>query len=375
MTEAEPLQQVDRTCVQTGSGQLAYFSGCDYFRMASHPRVVRAAREALRTCGLNVAASRVTTGHHALYDQLERRLAEFFQAEDALLLPSGYTTGLAVAQALAGRFTHAFIDERAHVCLLDAARFLDCPLVKFNHRDAAALARRLRACGKEAKPLVLTDGMFARDGAVAPLKEYLEVLPRNGVILVDDAHGAGVIGIHGRGALEHAGVGRRQIIQTITLSKAFGAYGGAVLGTRELRARIVQAGRLFPGSTPVPLPLAGAALAAVELLAADGRFLQRLRRNTDRVRGALRRNGWDVPETPGPIVALPTMDARPSSALQRRLLAGGIYPPLICYPGAPAGGYFRFVISSEHTAAQLENLTGVLAAYAARRAAAEKSAA
>lgn len=369
MTEAEPLQQVSRTYVQTSAGKLAYFSGCDYFRMASHPRVVRAAREALRTGGLNVAASRVTTGNHALYARLERRLAEFFQAEDALLLPSGYTTGLAVAQVLAGRFTHAFIDERAHVCLLDAARFLDCPLVKFNHRDAAALARRLRACGNRAKPLVLTDGMFARDGAVAPLNEYLEVLPRSGVILVDDAHGAGVIGAYGRGALEHAGVGRRQIVQTITLSKAFGAFGGAVLGTRALRAQIVQASRLFPGSTPVPLPLASAALAAMSLLAADGRFLQRLRRNAERVRAALRRNGWGVPETPGPIVALPPMGARQTAAFKRRLLAGGIYPPLIRYPGAPAGGYFRFVISSEHTEAQLENLIGVLAAYALRRTA------
>lgn len=361
IAEAEPLQQVERTRVQVGGRRLDYFSGCDYFRLASHPRVVQAARDGLKTYGLNVAASRVTTGNHTLYGTLERRLAEFFRADDALLLPSGYVTGLAVAQALAGRFTHAVIDERAHVCLFDAAWFLDCPVRQFKHRDPEDLARVVRGCGRLTNPLVLTDGMFARDGSVAPLQEYLSVLPRGGMILVDDAHGAGVVGRRGRGSLEHAGVGRQRIIQTITLNKAFGAYGGVVLGPKKLRAEIIAAGRVFPGSTPVPLPLANAALAAVNLVAADERFLARLRRNTQRVRVALRHAGWDVPETPGPIVALPPLGARQTAALKRRLLAAGVYPPLIRYPGGPAGGYLRFVISSAHTAAQLENLTAALA--------------
>lgn len=360
MTEAEALQQVDRTFIGTREGRLSYFSGCDYFRMASNPLVLSAVQEGLRAYGLNVAASRVTTGNHALYEALELQLAEFFQAEDALLLPSGYVTSLAVAQALAGTFTHALIDERAHLCLFDATRFLECPLRKFRHRDADDLARVVRSCGKNAKPILLTDGLFASDGSVAPLGDYLAVLPKSSLMLVDDAHAAGVVGQRGRGSLEVAGVSRRQIIQAITLSKAFGAYGGAVLATKALRLRIVSRSRLFPGATPVPLPLANAALASVRLLATDERFLQRLRQNTGYVRRGLRAAGLHAPETPGPIVAVPTMSARRTAVLKQRLLEAGVYPPLIRYPGAPATGYFRFVISSEHTTVQLENLVSVL---------------
>lgn len=359
MTEGVPLQQVDRTCVRTRGRKLDYFSGCDYFRLASHPRVISAAGAALRRFGLNVAASRVTTGNHSLYSQLERELARFFDAETAVLLPTGYVSGLTVAQALKGEFTHAFIDERAHVCLLDAAAFLGCPVRTFKHLDTDDLARAVRACGGD-RPLVLTDGMFARDGAVAPLRDYLAVLPKRAWLLVDDSHGAGVVGATGRGSLEQTGVDRRRIIQTITLSKAFGAYGGAVLTTREFRARIVAASRLFPGSTPLPLPLANAALAAVKLLTGQPAFLRRLRRNTEFVRAALRSVGVPAPDLPGPIVLLPPMSPRRAARLRRALLAAGIYPPLIRYPGAPAGGYFRFVISSEHSAAQLENLAAVL---------------
>ena len=230
MTEAEPLQQVDRTWVRCGRRRLSYFSGCDYFRLASDPRVLAAVQEGLKRFGLNVAASRVTTGNHALYQKLENRLAAFFLAEDALLLPTGFAASLAAAQGLAGSFTHALVDERAHVCLQDAARLLGCPMLRFRHRDAADLARVVGTCGRRAKPILVTDGLFARDGSVAPLKEYLAALPPGGMLLVDDAHAAGVIGAHGRGSLEHCGVPRDRIIQTITLSKAFGVYGGAVLG-------------------------------------------------------------------------------------------------------------------------------------------------
>ena len=117
--------------------------------------------------------------------------------------------------------------------------------------------------------MVLTDGMFSGDGSAAPLAEYLKILPKDALILVDDAHGAGVLGRTGKGAVEHAGVSRRRVIQTVTLSKAFGAYGGAILGTAKLRQRILDRSRMFVGSTPLPLPLANAALAGVRILQAD----------------------------------------------------------------------------------------------------------
>jgi 7-keto-8-aminopelargonate synthetase-like enzyme len=359
--EPESLPQVDRTWVSAGGRRLSFFAGCDYYRLGSHPAVARAIGAGLRRFGLSVAASRVTTGNHRLYGQLERRLAGFFQAEAALVLPNGYSTSLAVAQALRGQFTRVLIDEAAHVCLADAAPWFDCPVQAFGHRDAVDLARRVGRTGRSARLLLITDGMFARDGSVAPLREYAAVLPSSAWMLVDDAHGAGVVGAQGRGTLEAAGVGRQRVIQTLTLSKALGVYGGAVLCSRAVRSRLVQQSHLFAGSTPLPLPLVAGALAALALLTAGRR--RRLRRNAEQVRGALREAGWAVPPVPGPIIALNPLGRRAAAALRGDLLRAGVYPSLIRYPGGPAEGYFRFVISSEHSPAQLAALIGALRAH------------
>jgi 7-keto-8-aminopelargonate synthetase-like enzyme len=210
--------------------------------------------------------------------------------------------------------------------------------------------------------------MFASDGSAAPLAEYLKVLPKDALILVDDAHGAGVLGRNGQGAPEHAGVSRRRIIQTITLSKSFGAYGGAILGTTRLRQQILDRSRMFVGGTPLPLPLASAALAGVRILKADKSLRPRLFRNAAYVKTALREAGLALAETPGPIVPLHPRRPREAARLHRALLAADIYPPLIKYPGGPPAGYFRFVISSEHSRPQLDALLGVLLAYARRQA-------
>jgi len=364
MTGLEPLQPVGGNFVRWRGRKLVYFSGCDYFRLGSHPGVLRAAAIGLKQLGLNAAASRLTTGHRKIYETLERQLADFFQAEDALLLSSGYLTGVVVAQALAGDYSHALLDARAHPALLDAAVQLGCPILKFKHRDVDEFARAVTRCGRGARPIVLTDGMFSHDGSVAPLRAYLKILPRNGWILLDDAHGAGVLGTNGRGTLEYEKVSRRQIIQCITLSKAFGVYGGAILGQRELRRKVLQRSHAFIGSTPLPPPLANAALQAVKLLRRDGKRLRRcLNQNAARVRAALRAAGWEIPKTPGPIIPLPTTTEAEARALKKRLLAAGIYPPFVKYPGGDANGYFRFVISSEHSRTQLGGLITELAAF------------
>jgi 7-keto-8-aminopelargonate synthetase-like enzyme len=369
MTEPEPLQQIDRTYVRFRQRKLSYFSGCDYFRLASHPRVIAALQAGVKKYGLNVAASRMTTGNHVLYRELETALADFFSAESALVVPSGYVTNLVAAQALKGSFSHALIDDGAHPSVADAARLLDCPVLQFKSRDAKALARAVERCGPHAKLLVLTDGMFSGDGSAAPLAEYLKVLPKDALILVDDAHSAGVLGQTGKGAAEHAGVSRRRIIQTVTLSKSFGAYGGAILCPARLRQRILDRSGMFVGSTPLPLPLANAALEGVRILKANPALRRKLVENSAYVKAALREAGLPVAETPGPIVRV--LPKRPSEAarLQRALLAAGIFPPFIKYPGGPASGYFRFVISSEHTRPQLDALLKVLCRYAKARAA------
>ncbi|HLP78949.1 MAG TPA: pyridoxal phosphate-dependent aminotransferase family protein [Candidatus Paceibacterota bacterium] len=361
MTEPEPLQPVDRTYVRFRGRKFSSFSGCDYFRMASHPAVLKAVADGLKKYGLSVSASRVTTGNHSLYSKLEGELAKFFGAESALVVPTGYLAGQAVAQALAGNYSHALIDENSHPASQDVVARMDCPVLKFKHRDPADFVERVKRCGPGARIAVFTDGMFAYDGAVVPLGEYLAVLPKDGVIVVDDAHAAGILGKTGKGSVEVAGVSRKQIIQCVTLSKAFGAYGGAVLCSGTLRKQIVTRSRMFIGSTPFPLPLANAALTATKLLR-DSRFRTRLNANAAFVKRELVKAGFEMLDTPGPIVPVVAENARQTRVLRRMLLAAEIYPPLLRYPGSPEG-YFRFVISSEHSRDQLATLAGVLVAF------------
>jgi 8-amino-7-oxononanoate synthase len=320
-----------------------------------------------------VAASRLTTGNHPLYAMAERRVAEFFGVADVLLLNAGYVTNLVVAQGLAAEVTHAFADERAHVCLTDAARFLDCPLTRFPHRDVGALRQRLQRLSSRARPLVMTDGLFAGNGAAAPLADYLAALPARGWLLVDDAHGAGMLGADGRGTPQHCGVQDERLIQTLTFSKAFGVYGGAVLCPPGLRGRLVSQSHFFGGATPLPLPLVAGVLASLEIMREEGPARrQRLQANAARMRERLhvvaqassrcdshRQNAGGTSEAqPGPIFPIPT--AHPA-ALRGRLVGAGIYPSFIRYPGGPALGYFRFVLSSEHTRAQVTRLADTLA--------------
>ena len=363
MTEAEPLQQINRTYVRLRGQKLSYFGGCDYFRLGSHPKIQQAVSEGLRRYGLNVAASRVTTGNHELYPLLEHDLARFFGAESALLATTGYITNLVVAQGLAGQFSHALIDERAHVALRDAAQLLNCPVLTFKHRDTNHFSATLQRCGRAARPIALTDGMFSRDGSVAPLRAYQKLLPRDSLLVVDDAHGVGTLGRTGKGSVELEKISRDRVIQNITLSKAFGVYGGAILCSRALRAKLTDS-HLFIGSTPLPLPLAHAARQALQILRQDKSLRPRLAANANLVKSALRQAGFDLPAAPGPIVSLHFDKAVHTVRLKRALLAAGIFPPFINYHHGPATGYFRFVISSEHSHRQLTALVNALKPFA-----------
>ncbi len=351
-----PLQQVGRTYVRLGNAKLSYFGGCDYFRLSIHPLVLKAFQSGLRKYGLTVAASRSTTGNHELYERLELLLARFFDAPSAVLLSSGYLSNLAVAQALTGTCSHALIDARAHASLVDAAQFLDCPVIRFQHRTPTDVEKILRRIGRRTKPILLTDGLFSHDGTIAPLQDYLRILPPDGLILLDDAHGAGVLGYTGKGTAEYAGVSRGRIIQTISLSKAFGVYGGAVLCSAELRRKIQARSRLFSGNTPLPLPIVNAALKAVMILSSGKDLRIRLWTRIKNTKSALLAMGYPMPTTPCPIIPLIPRSPRDVPRLKQCFIANRIFPSFITYPGGPEAGYFRFALSSEHTQAQVDAL-------------------
>lgn len=323
---APPLQQIDRTYVLYRGQKLSYFGGCDYFRLSSHPRILASIRAGIERYGLSVSASRVTTGNHPLYEKLEQRMAEFFHFPAAAFLPSGYIANLAVAEALAGEIEAVYIDEKAHPSLQTAAKMLGCRVVPFPHRKLKRVAGQ--------RILIATEGMFGQDGALAPLRYYLKLLPKAGRLWIDEAHGAGT--------RELLNLPSGRVIQTVTFSKAFGVYGGAVLGPASV-VRKVMSTPIFAGQTPLPLPLANACLTAMDLLNHGSPLRKRLHENL---------SGFG-----SPIIQI----APGSPALKAQLLRKKIYPSWIRYPGGPPKGYFRFAISSEHTKEQLRNLASVIA--------------
>jgi 7-keto-8-aminopelargonate synthetase-like enzyme len=257
---------------------------------------------------------------------------------------------------LRDEFSHILMDGGAHLSLRDATRFFAGPVLEFKHRDAADLARQLLRLRGKARPLLLTDGLFARDGELAPLAAYLKILPTRGMILLDDAHAAGMIGATGKGTVEYASVPRRRIIQTITLSKAFGCYGGAILCEARLRQKLMTGSAMFAGSTPLLLPLTNAALKSMEVLQGDPGLRCRLSQNTQYVKTTLRARGLSVPHTPAPIIFIVPHSPAEVTKRRKRLLGHGVYPSFIRYPGGPEAGYFRFVVSSEHSKGQLDDL-------------------
>ncbi|HTG45012.1 MAG TPA: pyridoxal phosphate-dependent aminotransferase family protein [Verrucomicrobiae bacterium] len=380
---AEPLQQVDRIFVRSKGRKLIYFGGCDYFRLSSHRTLLAALKRGLSRYGLSASASRKTTGNHEVFEELELAAARFFAAPHAILTSTGFLTNLAVGQGLRGEVQRIFVDERSHASLQDALRFVEAPVVPFQHRSPSDLKTKLGSVAKGERIAVVTDGIFAHNGAVAPLSDYRKIVGRGALLWVDDAHGAGVMGAHGRGAVELSELSRENLIQTVTFSKAFGAYGGAILCAEKMRSRIIAKSSAIAGSTPLPLPLASAALAALNLLQHGTPLRARLFKNVqlfwaacrkaepepahDRAATRARRLGQarnsivglDPPEVPTPIIAVCPPDAR---SLRRCLLQAGIHPPYICYPGGPQAGYFRFALSSEHTSEQVSHLAETLRA-------------
>jgi 7-keto-8-aminopelargonate synthetase-like enzyme len=354
------MRQVDPIHVRFEKKTYVYFGGCDYLRMSWHPEIRRAVRDGLNRHGLNVAASRSTTGNHPLYRELEEKLAGFFGCEDAILVSNGYMASMAAGQGLAKRFGRVVMDAKAHACLRDAAGFLAAPVQECPHRQVPDLDTLRQGIEAGTSILAMTDGLYSQDGSVAPLPEWTETLGRHDWLLVDDAHGVGILGHKGRGALEWTGARHPRLLLTATLSKAFGVYGGMILGGARLLDHIRSHSRMLVGNTPLPLPLAEAALTSLRLMRISRRR-DRLTAHADYLKSDLREGGWkNLPDSPAPIVSGTPRSAAAARRVAQALRGAGIYPSLIHYPGAGREGYFRFALSSEHTREQLQELSVLL---------------
>lgn len=338
---------------------LIYFGGCDYLRLSVHPAVIEAASDAASR-GLGVAASRLTTGNDPSLVACERELARFFQSEACVLTATGYMANLALGQALAGRFTHVLMDERAHVSLCDAAALMGGTVREFRHVNADALEKTFLELPAGAKVIVMTDGMFPLNGVVPPLSDYRNRLGLKVEWWIDDCHAAGTLGRQGRGSIEYHGRLGNGVYQTITLSKALGAFGGAVLADRQTIQEVWGKSRSFAGSSPPPGPMVAAARQSLRVLAKEPERLRRLQENGLWVKQRLHRAGILDAISPGPMFLVTPKSSSDRLRIRRRLLSSGIHPPFIHYPGTAQGGAWRFAISSEHTPEELAILVQAL---------------
>lgn len=358
-TERLSIERKSATRAVIAGRDVVAFAGCDYLGLAHHSAVLAALQRGLPELGLSASASRETTGNHVAHEELEARLARFLGAEAALLVPDGYLSNLVAVQSLGPRFPRALVDRNAHASVLDALAAARVDATPYEHADATAAAHEIdRRAGEWLA--VLTDGVYPAHGTLAPLAELAAALPRRqGVLLVDDCHGFGVLGAHGRGTCEHFGVADARIVITGTLSKAAGACGGFVAGSAELVAAMRET-RAFVGSTPIAPALARAGVVAIDVLEHDADRRARLRANIDRVRHGLRAQDLPAHDQPIPVFALKLEPPERMERVFRSLLEHGFLLPFVRYLDVH-GGHLRLAVSSEHTADDIAALLACLA--------------
>lgn len=351
--------------------RLLNFASNDYLGLANHPAIKEAAARAALDFGAGAGASRLLCGSLPPHRRLEEELAAFKGTEAALTFSSGYATAVGTIPALVGRGDVVILDKLAHACLIDAARLSGATLRVFAHNDLEDLEAKLRwaTTGSAAQPprvLVVTESLFSMDGDAAPLGALVELKDRYGAwLLVDEAHATGLYGAGGAGLAEACGVADRIEVQMGTLSKALGAAGGYVAGSRVLIDYLVHRARSFMFSTaPVPAA-AAAAWAALQLVRSEegSRRRAQLWAVVERARRMLARLGWPLTSPPSPILPLRVGAENRAVALAEQLLGRGLFIPAIRYPTVARGqARLRLSLSAAHTAADLEQLEAALAA-------------
>lgn len=334
--------------------EFVLFAGCDYLGLAHHPRVLAALERGAARFGISSAGSRHTTGNTIAHDELERDLARFLGVEAALLAPDGYLSNLICAQGLEPGVATILCDRECHVSVRDAIAASGRVAREYGFVDA-------RSAAEAARPLagspfaIFTDGVFPVLREVAPLARLLELLPREGVLVVDDCHGLGVLGARGRGSVEHAGLRDPRIVVTGTLSKALGCFGGFIAGTREFVERTRTTARAYAGSTPIPPALACAASEALRVIDDEPERRARLFEHTSRLRALFAQLGLPVGVVAFPVFALRLETARRMERVHADLRARGLLVPSVNYPDGQ-GGYLRLALRADHTDEQVDAL-------------------
>lgn len=348
------------------------FSSNDYLGLSCHPAVVSALKQAATRYGVGSGASHLVTGHHRLHSALEERLAAMLGYSRGLLFSSGYMANLAVLSTLAVKGDRIFQDKLNHASLLDGATLAAADQRRYAHNDMDALERRLTqfepVATDTSQAWVVTDGVFSMDGDCAPLDQLVPLCERHqAAVIVDDAHGFGVLGPAGLGTASYSGIEPSRVpLTVITLGKAVGVSGAVVLGSACLIEYLMQYARPYIYTTAESPALSAAALAALDIVESEPDRRSHLQRLIASLRDNLTAGGWQhvLSNSHTPIQPLILGDAEPAMQLSRHLQGAGIKVSAIRPPTVPLGSSrLRITLTAEHTCAHVQQLSDALLHY------------
>ncbi len=347
------------------------FCSNNYLGLANHPRLLAAARAAMDKYGIGPAAVRSIAGTMDLHLELERRLAAFKGAEACITFQSGFAANLATVPALVGKDDVIFSDELNHASIIDGSRLAGAKIVRYSHNNPDSLRAAIAAekhngafsSDEKRRALIISDGVFSMDGDIAPLPELVKVAEEeNFLLMVDDAHGEGVLGKGGRGIVDHFGMHHRVDVEIGTLSKAFGVVGGCVAGDATVVEWLRQRGRPFLFSSAMTVPDVAACLAGIDLLEESTELVDKLWENARYFKAEMKTLGFDTGASATPITPVMLGEAPLAQQFSRSLFENGVFGMAIGFPTVAKGkARIRVMISAAHSG---DDLDKGLAAFA-----------
>ena len=357
-----PISEVKGNKVIVNGREMIMVGSNNYLGLAGDPRIHEAMKEAIDIYGSGTCGSRFLNGTLQMYLDLEAQLAEFMQKESALVFSTGYQTNLGIISALVGKNDVILMDRVDHASLIDATRLSFGKVFKFKHNDMEDLERLLQSLPEETGKLIVVDGVYSMDGDLADLPVMVRLKEKYGArLFVDDAHGIGVLGEHGRGTVEHFGVNEGVDLVMCTFSKSFASLGGFVAGDRKVVDYIKHFGRPVIFSASIPPAAAAAAMKALEIIKSEPERRQRLMEIAHRMKSECTKMGYDTARSETPIVPLVIKDEEKTFELWLALREMGVFCTPVIPPAVnPENSMIRTSYTATHTD---EELTQVLEAF------------
>ena len=343
--------------VQIEGRQVLNLCSNNYLGLCNDPRLCEKAKEYIDKFGVGPGAVRTIAGTMSIHVELEKKLAAFKGAEAALVVQSGFCANLSAIPPLVERGDLIFSDELNHASIIDGCRLSRAEIVRYAHCDVVDLEAKLKEyVDKDCRKLIVTDGVFSMDGDIAPLPDIVELADRYGaMVMVDDAHGEGVLGRGGRGIVDHFGLGEKVDIEVGTLSKAFGVVGGFVAGSKELIEFLRQKARPNLFSSALTVPDVAANIAAVDILEESDDLVKKLWENGNYLKKSLKEKGFDIGRSQTPITPIMVGDANKAKEFSLKLFEEGIFIQSIAYPTVPLGSArLRTMVSAAHSKEDLD---------------------